>query len=42
MPPQHPFSSFMPEIKKAFEEYLENKTELGKTFMNAIKGAKYL
>lgn len=42
MPLQPPLSSFTPEIRKAFEEYLDNKTELEKTFMNATKCAKYL
>ena len=42
MPLQPPLSSFTPEIRKAFEEYLDNKTELEKTFMNATKCAEYL
>ena len=42
MPLQSPLSSFTPEIRKAFEEYLDNKTESGKTLMNATKRAGYL
>ncbi len=29
-------------MRKAFEEYLDNKTESGKTLMNATKRAEYL
>ncbi len=42
MPPQPPLSSFTPGIKKAFEEYLDNKAESGTTLMNATKRAEYL
>ena len=42
MPPQPPLSSFTPEIKKAFEDYLDNKAEFETTLMNATKHAEYL
>ena len=41
MPPQPLFSLFTPEIRKVFEEYLDNKTELGKTLITAPKRAGY-
>ena len=35
-------SSFIPKIKKAFEEYLDNKTKSRKTLMIAKKHIDYL
>lgn len=42
MPLQTPFFLFTPDIRKTFEEYLDNKTELGKTLLNATNRAEYL
>lgn len=35
-------SLFIPKIKKTFEEFLDNKFQLGKTLINITKCTEYL
>lgn len=41
MAPQAPLSAFTPKVRKAFEDYLNEKSESGKLLINAAKWAKY-
>ena len=42
MPPQDPVRAFTPEVRLAFEAYLNEVSKSGKALMNATKRAQYL
>lgn len=42
MPPQDPVRAFTPEVRLAFEAYLNKVSKSGKALMTATKRAQYL